>query len=580
MVETRPDRHGLVQWSSGGDSGSRLDFNEAFGKLNANAPYDDGDTLTELPVTSLVDARYVMVAITGGYRTLYRRSDTSSWDPVGGNTMPRAYTLRALEAQARTATALTISHPDFVSGSTFGYDGSATLTGTVRVHDTEDVARGAVMIGTTAAIGLTTLGRLHVRTRATGERGIVVRPYSPVDPDVGSGNLLTAQSAGGSDVLTVDALGRLRNVASSAFGGAALSLAAVTAAPSGTDDAQTTGVLFYGQSSSPANAKSIMQVWRDVADTAPLANIGRDNISLGRLPWVSPRTSGQLQLAANGFRFRASGDAANTSWWEWRTSDATSPATEANPALDTIQMTASNAGFGVRMPTYISQRNRQDLTTLNLLRVGDFNAGFMELARLVPDGIGGETSQPAAFWASDGKLRTGAWWLTGGVGTTREARQPLTHVCTKRYTPIDGDNYSGQFVANNTTYSYQWPEMTPKSSGVLDLDITLITEMMMTQTDAQADAQAVNVEMQISIDGGPFNQIAVVQIAPVSTPLGKRAGGAVLVSSYRLIGILPANTPFRLRTRLIVGSSNSLGVWIKMFDLKVVEALIMAYTAA
>jgi hypothetical protein len=580
MVETRPDRHGLMQWSSGGDSGSRLDFNEAFGKLNANAPYDDGDTLTELPVTNLVDARYVLVALTGGFRTLYRRSDTSSWDPVGGNTMPRAYNLRALEAQARTATALTISHPDHVSGATFGYDGSATLTGTVRVHDAEDVARGAVMIGTTASVGLTTLGRLHVRTRATGERGIVLRPYSAIDPDVGSGNLFTAQSAGGSDVVSIDALGRLRVVPPSAFGGAALSTAAVTVAPSSADDAQTTGVLLYGQVSDPASAKSIVQVWRDVAETAPLVNISRNTIAIGRLPWVSPRTSGQAIFAANAFQFRASGDPVNTSWWTLRTSDATNPTTEANPVLDTVQLSASNAGFGFRMPIYVSQRNRQELPTLTVLRVGDFNAGFMEFARLVPDGLGGETPQAAAFWASDGRLRTGAWWLTGGIGTTREARQSLTHVCTKRFTPIDGDNYSGQFVANNAAFNYQWPEMVPKSSGPTDLDITLTSELMMTQTDGQADAQAVNVEMQISIDGGPFTQIAVNQIAPVSTPLGKRAGGAVLVSNFRVIDAIAASTPFRLRTRLIVGNSNTLGVWIKMFDVKVAEALVMSYTAA
>lgn len=585
MVETRTDRFELVQWSSGGDSPSRLDFNEAFWNLNTRAAIDPGITYSTLPATFPVGGRYALVVPPGdesAYRTIYRRNDAGGWDFAGGNAARAPFHFRA-NGQARTDAAVTLSHPDFAAaGGTLGYDGSAVLTGTVRVHDADDAGRGAVLVGTDAAPNLTTLGRLHVRTRATAERGIVVQPYTPGEGDTGSGNLFTARTAGGSDVLFVDALGRFRTVVGAAFGGGALAAAhsVVLAPTSNPADGVTNGLLLHGQAGAGATTKSILTVQRDTADTTPIAQFLRDGIGLGRLPWNTPGASdsSSITLSTNTLHFRTSGNPANTSYWVWRRSDPTSPATEANPALDTTLLSCGVAGIASGLPMFISQRHRQAVSTMALYRVGDFTNPFLDLARLVPNGSGGEDAQLMSTWGPDGRLRTGLPWRA--TGTCREVRQSITHLCNKRFTAQGSAALSGQLVNANSSFEYTWPLMTLRSADTADLDIITTIELMLGQNgnDGVDDAQAVLVDTFVSINGGAYNQVGFSENAPVSTSLIHRPGGDLMYCNHRLAGV-PAGATFRVRTRFSAGDALP-KIYLRMFDLKIQEAVFETYTAA
>jgi hypothetical protein len=573
MTETRSNRHDLPLWSSGSDSGSRSDFTEAFTKLNAQAAWDDGSTATDLPVTSLVAGRYQLVVVGGTYRVVYRRHDSGGWDAVGGNTMPNPFHFRALGGAARTDAAATFSHPGHANpGATIGYDGSAVLSGTVRVFDDDEPSRGALIVGTSAAVGLNTLGRAHVRTRATSERALTVQAHA-----ADAGNLFTARTAGEADALYVDALGRLRGTAPSSFGGAPIpTLASLAVAPTASDDDDTTsGLLLHGSTgSAEILAKSILQIWRDAADSAaPLANFKRDSFSIGRLPWATS----SLTLAATGHTVRASGVGGNAFYWRLRRSDATSDVTEANAALDSTILDVTANGWTSGMPLFVSQRYRTNVATATFYRTTDFTASFIDLARLVPDGGGGETSQLMSSWDSDGRLRTGIPWRA--TGTVHDARQSVTHVCTKRFTPQGSAPLTGQQVITNTSTDYIWPLMTARSAGTTDLDITTLAELMLSQNpDGVDDAQAVLVETFVSINAGAYALVGVTENAPVSTSPAHRTSGDLLYCTQRLPNV-PAGATFRVRTRIHCGDATP-SLWIRVLDIKIQECLVETYVAA
>lgn len=588
MTETRDNRFGVPNWSSGTDSGSRTDFNEGYTALATKAARDDGVTHATLPITDIPAGRYVMVVpdlvgspgTPGPYRTLYRRHDGTDWDAVGGNTMPVPFHYRALDGQARTDAAITFSHPDFEEdGGTIGYDGSALLSGTVRVYDADEAGRGALLIGTDAAPNLATLGRAYVRTRADAERALVVQAGHAT-----SGSLFTARTLGGSDTLTIDALGQLRAQAAAAFGGAGMpTTSAVAISPtSSTEDSVTNGLALVGLTgNSTVEAKALLRAFRDSSEsTAPLVSIERDALSWGKQPWSSDLAKGQSVYGANGHTFRAYGHTDNTFYWRLRRTDPTSLATQANTALDTTLLNVTKTTFISNLPVIASNRLSTAATTLALQRITDFSAGFISLHRLVPDGGGGETTQLASAWDSDGRLRTGAWWKS--TGTVRDARQSATHVSTKRYTTYGAAFNTGQYVVREQYVEYEWDTMTMRSSGATDLDIQTIAECIVLQNnDGIDDAQQIYVETYIKINAGSYVFLAGSE-TPMNTPSTvHRPGGGVLVASHRLasadvVGGLSGGDTIRLKTRFRVGSATP-DARLRMLDIKVTECLIEIY---
>ena len=83
MAFTLTPRLELPQWSQGSDGPSRVQFNDAFARVDARAAYDDGAAGgSTLPTSNVVDGRYAQT-VNGAYRQLYRRAG-GAWAQVGG----------------------------------------------------------------------------------------------------------------------------------------------------------------------------------------------------------------------------------------------------------------------------------------------------------------------------------------------------------------------------------------------------------------------------------------------------------------------------------------------------------------
>lgn len=570
MAETRTPRFKQPQWSAGSDAPARGDFNEAFGNVEAWAAYDDGQTLTALPSTNLVTGRYALISFGTDGKSLYRYNG-SSFDLVGGSVIPRFQRFKALEGQALTDSAWHVEHPSMPGKSIIAsYGGDLTAAGLLKLWNADDDTKGSLVIGWNGALSPATTGRAYVRTRKDGELGLVLHGHGSA-----AGNMLTVREPGGSDMLTVDAAGRLTQRTFAAFGGAALQAAHMLAvAPtSSTSDAVTNGVLLYGQSG--ASGKTILQVWRDAADTAAIVNVGRDSISVGRLPWA-----GLLTHAADRHTFRVSGRSGNSYYWRFFRSDPTSAATEADPSKDVLVLNADSGGFGSFLPTYLVQTLRPAVTTLTVWRDTDFNGNFMDLQRRIPDGSGGYTFQNAAMWASDGKLRTGAWWR--GTGTLRDARQALHHNSKKTWAASGGSQSDGVKIDRSTSYTYTWPVMTARSNGGADLSITTALEAMLSinTADGMSDAQVYGAETFIAINGGIWQSLGTnenAQTTPENVNGNRRWSGDVLVFTKRLSNLPPAAT-FQVRTVVSVGIANP-SLYLRSLEIDVEECIIEYYTA-
>ena len=575
MTETRTPRFNLPQWSAGSDSPSRTDFNGAFSDIEGRGAYDNGDNVSSLPVTGLVAGRYSMLTVSGDGYSLYRYSG-SAWQFVGGSLVPRFQRFKAIEGQLATDAAFAVEHPSDTNANIIAsYGGDLTVGGVLKSWNSNDAAKGALVVAWNGAISVTTTGRAYMRTRADSELGLVLHAHGS-----GAGNMLTVREPGNSDMFTVDAIGRLSQRTFAAFGGAALpSLSMVAIAPTSAVDAVTNGLLLYGQTAAPT--KSILQVWRDSGDTASLFTVGRDGITLGRLPWSASMSSGGVMVSGNNMVLRASGNVGNSYYMQLRRSDPTSAITEANPALDTTMVSITSNGITSSMPTSISQRLKQNVSTMTLQRVTDFTASFLDLVRLVPDGGGGETTQLASRWDSDGRLSTGAWWRSTGVGTTRDSRQSIRHTCRKVYAAPGDAQDAGLQVNPSGTHTLTWTAMTMRSTAITDLSIVLGVEMMLrpNNIDNEADAQDYRVQTLISINGGVYTSIGITENAPATPFLrsGQRYSGDYLTCTHRATGI-PAGATVQLRNVFTTANANPV-VWIRSMEIDAEECIIETYAS-
>jgi hypothetical protein len=580
MTETRTTRFGQPQWSAGTDSGSRADFNEAFAAIEARAAYDDGVTTSSLPVSGVVQGRYAWVNATGNYKTLYRRDDATTWYPVGGPVIPTTQLYRGLNAPVLTdvdADAIRVEHPLTAAlggwGANISYAGRANFRSALVLGSSASAALGVLAVGggTMPSAG----ERAVIRASADNEHALVVRT-SATTP----GDLLRLINNAASNVLRVDGAGQLVATRPAAFGGSSIpTTAAVGIAPTTAEaDGLTVGLLLQGLAgSAPLQAKRILSVLRDAADTTPILTVDRDDIVLGRVPWGTLATTGRVTVAGNRLAVRSSGQGANPYYFTVSRTDPTSPATEANPALDTLLLSANSNGFGMAIPLYVSNRYKTTLPTLSVFRVSDFSASFLELARLVPDGMGGETSQLASVWRSDGRLSTGAWWRS--TGTLRDARQIVQHKSVKRYTASGGGATTGHFLAPAQNLTYTWPEMTVRSGSDTDLIVDCEAEYMFDQGGSVL-AQSVSTELYISVNGGAFDPLThgMTEDSNVSAPNSTRHTGGNL--SGRMYAIsLPVGATFQLRTRFTIGVA-PVNAWVRSLNISATEALVENYVAA
>lgn len=581
MTETRTTRFGYPLWSADTDSPSRLDFDEWSNVAEAKNAYDDGVTYTTVPVTSLVQGRYALVNATGNYRTLYRRDDAGSWRFVGGDTIPDTLRLRALTGQATTAQALALSHPSLTNPPlTLAYDGSMIVGGSFRSFDPNDAAKGGIVVGSNAAADPVNNGRLYVTTRQTGDRGLVVAPYVPGGGDPGSGDLLTVRNAGGDSPFVVNVLGQFREQASSAFGGASIqSTAMLAVAPSSSNsDTVTSGLLLYGQAgtggANPPNTKALLQISRDSGDltaAGSIALVKRNTIALGKLPWGTPNTDGTVTLAGNTNYVRSSANASTYVQWSF-----TDPAHEDDPTKDTAYLLGSPTAMVWRLPFSISNEYRTAGITLGLYRFTDFSAPFMQLNRAVRVNPTTITTTLMAEWEADGRLQTGVPWR--GSGSVRETRQPVAHVCHKALVTPGDPSDSGPSVAPGGNYIYTWPTMTLRSVSNADIEMDLITELMLGPgVSGQDDAQAYAQQFAISINSGTFANVDTVRENASTVPRSSnRRSGDAFLARTRLLNV-PAGAQIQVRTTFAVGSAAPT-IYLRSLDLRVQESVVEVYS--
>lgn len=281
MAETRSTYFELPRYSADSDETlTRVDWEEAVTRIEERMAYDDGSTNASLPATLLKPGRFFRQILTDGY-AVHRRG-ASAWEWVGGNVAPIRVRFRAADP------ADTVLSVDQGSNATT----KLTVTGAGDVTTTGAYAGAYGMIAADGEIpDASVRGRLYVRTKADGERGVVLRPHG-----AGAGAMLTAQDTGGSTVTTIDSIGRLQQRTMSAFGGAAMPTAqTVAVAPTNVDDS-VNGLLVHGwgDSGTPAIAnKPILRV-REVASGSDLLVAAKNSLALGRSGW----TGGVLDLKA------------------------------------------------------------------------------------------------------------------------------------------------------------------------------------------------------------------------------------------------------------------------------------------
>lgn len=274
MVLTRTARMQQQKWSSGSDGPSRLGFNGDADFLEARAAYDDGTTGASLPVTDVLPGRYFRQSFADGYAL--HRVNGAAWEWVGGSIVPTR-----LRYRRGTGTDVAWS-TDAGAGSTATMTAGGELgtAGLVR-----SVAGGSA--GADLATDLSTpssTGRWFVRTRASGERGLVAQAHND-----NAGPLLTARTAGGSDPWQVDSLGRMRAQAPAAFGAAALTTGVPLVSVPSADDASALDL--YGRSS--GGGAPGLRVFPAVGDDTPIVQATPTLVRLGRSGW-----SGSLSMLA------------------------------------------------------------------------------------------------------------------------------------------------------------------------------------------------------------------------------------------------------------------------------------------
>lgn len=572
MAKTATTRFGQSQYSSGSDTFRRVDYNTDGSNIETRAAYDDGVTYATLPAVADTRAgRYVMHQPTGNtYKTLYRATgEGGTWEQAVGTAVPAPLAFRphVATSYAATATAASFAHPNLTNpGATVTYDGAAAF-GRAVVLDLNDGTKTALHVGTSAAPAPGTLGRAHVRTTTDGDKGLVLQPHG-----AGAGNTFTAREPTGQDVVTIDPNGYLRARSLSGFGGGALDAAtAVVVAPtSSATDAVTTGLLLYGQSSAPS--KRMLQVLRDAADTAPIVNVYRDSISLGRLPWGDVSSGGTISSAGKQITHRALGYDSDTVLWKMSLASATTPT---DTTLDQTVLSLSRASSLLRAPLTATQELATGGVNLTLKRFTEFNGRFIELRRA------GTTDEVVSAWEPDGRLSIGARWVS--AGTMYDARNSLWHSCKKRWATPGVDGYrvgikidSGNVPTNNYTYTFALMQM--RSSQATDVNARVAIEYCI-ENETDDFGSSMIFEHLVSVNGGAFTSLATTEHWTTAVRVGDRPVGNSPISNTVLKNA-PAGATVQWRVKLTNnGSDFGPPMYLRMLDLNIEETIISTYTA-
>lgn len=573
MTETRTTRFGLPLWSAGTDGPSRSDFDEAFTNIEARAAYDDGVTVSALPSTSLYQGRYVwQQTASGSYRTLWRRDDASGWYHVGGPVIPTTQLIRALvnpPLADQTLDALRIEHPTLDVGgwaANVTFDGAATLRRGLVLGHPSDTTLGRLTVGGSALPASTV--RAQMTAYAANEHVLLLKQaYSGGGTP---GSLLRLLNQAGSAVVDIDGTGKLAASQPSAFGGASLSTANMLAVAPTSAGSDLTGLALYGQSS--AGTKALLAAYRDSSDSAAILSVLRNNITIGRTPWGTAGTDGTVTLAGNQVYVRSSSNASNTTWFALRCTNLSS---ETDASQDVTYLSTGPAGWSARLPGLHSQELLPSAPTMTLYRFLDFSAPFLAIQRAVRSGMSVTTTQVGS-WEADGRMQVAAPWRS--ASTLRDVRQNVTHYCKKPWVNAGDAPTTGQAITTNSTYSYTWPDMVMKSLTAGDVEISVITELMLGVGVGTADGQNFSHKLQVAINGGSFNDVdRLVENAQATPNPGNRPTGDLFDARHTLLNVA-AGATLRFKSVYTVGSASPT-VYLRCADFRAREVIIETYTA-
>jgi hypothetical protein len=567
MTETWTTRMVVPQWGAGTDAPSRVDFDAAFLNLDGRAAYDDGMTYAAVPSVNLIPGRYARVSTTDGSYSLYRRSATA-WEYVGGPVSPVKTRSVALGSQVGTDQAFSLELMLGTPTLWGTYQGDLYANGVLRTNN----MMGAAPLGDTLTPATT--GRAYVKTQASGDLGLVVRAHATT-----AGNLFTAREQGGSDIVTIDALGRFQARLAGAFGGATMPTTSTLAISPTTNpsDGVTNGLLLYGQSS--VATRALLNAYSFASDTASIATWLTNGMSFGKLPWGTAGASdGAMTLAADVQYFRAIG--ANlpgaAQYGTWFTFGKAAVSAQSDSTQDTQIFSLGSAGSSLTIPLYLSQENNTSAANLSLYRFTDFTAGrFLVLQQATRTGPTTLTFQLASDWNADGRLRTGVLWK--GSGAVRDARQPIMHVSTKVFGGPGGPPTLGQDIPTNTSFTYTFSVMQARSFGNCDLNIALQTTYILNKAGINIpQGQGCNVNIYISVNGGAFNQ---VDVGRESFSLAAASGdpqlvGEVFTDTARLVSV-PNGATFQVRATMNASGE----MFLRRWDLEVTECSLEVYAA-
>lgn len=571
MAETWTSRMVVPQWSNQlTDSPNMTDFDTAFSNLDTKAAYDDGTTASSLPSANLVAGRYFRQSNTDSSYTLYRRSATA-WEYVGGPVAPVAQRIAALNAQAATATAFTTEPTLGTVGLAVTFGGDLATAGLVRSASYLASAPGG------DTLSPSTTGRAYVKTQIAGDLGLVLRAHAST-----ASYLLDVREQGGSDVLTVDSSGRLQARVPAAFGGASVPTSSVLAVSPTTNvsDGITNGLLLYGQPSMAS--RTLLAAYSASGDAAPIVSWASNGLTFGKLPWGNTNSSdGQINMLADSYWSRIGGFNNPNTWVSFQKSSATAPT---DSTQDIPVWLCGAGGTGIYQPIFQSQEyaySSPTVTNLTLYRFNDASASgrffeFYQATRVNPTTI---TYKFAADMNGDGRMRSALMWKTGSP--SRDIRQKIVHVATKTWAvPGDGPTAGQEINGNGGSYTYNgFPTMTTRSFGGSDLDITVMTELMLDGSAFSGeDGQVFGLECFISINGGAFTSLTKQENAQAVSGPGVRNAGDLMWCRYRALGLGNGAT-FKIRLVMSTGSPVA-NVYLRKYDLTVEEVSYESYTAA
>jgi hypothetical protein len=582
VAETRTARLNLPQWSSGTDSPSRDDFNQAFADLEVRMPLDRRAPDPALPAGSpaIVDAEYFQRTLTVGsdaLRALYRSDSGGTWRAQ--NWIPETLRVRPPTASppAVGLDALRIEHPTGpVTGVVASWEGTVTARKALILGNAADGALGRLSVGGLDAVPAAVRARI---TALGAERALEIKAG-----DSNVTELLRMIDSSGSNVLTVAGSGQLTSTQGAAFGGvspAASASLTVGPQPSG---AINTGLLGYGQESAPTRVIAQFNRFQPGStDAASIFSVAPNAITIGRA--TAAWASSTLDLGAVTTRLVTT----RLAWFPDYTTLSGSGTFSPFPGLTGFAGIDATNGMSSTVGT---QFNNFGDPTRDAARFAIYPASTNnwpgDLSRWYQAEIisGSPDAVLVSRVDSAGRMSANAPWRGSGnkPNHLRDVRQPILHTCMRKWAD-PGDYPAGQYIASNGSFTYTWPSMTVRSASITQLEVELRLEALFFKLNSGAspDRQVMQIRWSYQLGGsGSYNSVdnlyqeAASMVADSAYP---QAPGIQNTWTAVVPITVSAGTTFRLRMQVVL-YPYAVDARLRRADLKVRESIVETYTAS